>query len=195
MSIKNPASLSASPIISRRLFSKRALGALAGAASLSVVGHAAAQDVIDESLPASPRPEPSSSVAVEDPVVTVGGGQFVANFALSYVGYGYVWGGNSPAGFDCSGFTQFVILNSLGIDIGHSSHGQPGYGAWVDAGNLQPGDLVFFAGTFGPGVTHTGVYIGGGQFVHAENEGTGVTVSALWSDYYAAHYYGATRLW
>lgn len=54
---------------------------------------------------------------------------------------------------------------------------------------------VVLNGTFGDGISHTGVYIGDGQFVHAENEGTDVTISWLWSDYYAAHYYGATRLW
>jgi cell wall-associated NlpC family hydrolase len=121
-------------------------------------------------------------------------GQAIADFALDYVGYPYVWAGNTPAGFDCSGFTQYVILNTVGIDIGHSVPGQTGYGAWVDWEAWQPGDLVFFANTFSAGISHVGIYIGDGQFIHAENESTGVRISSLYSDYYSGHYYGAYRI-
>ena len=124
-----------------------------------------------------------------------GGGQFISNFALQFHGYSYVWAGNTPAGFDCSGFTQYVILNMLGIDIGHGVAGQTNYGAWVNWGDWQSGDLVYFAGTYRAGISHAGVYIGGGEFIHAENSGTGVVISSLYSDYYAGHYYGAYRLW
>jgi cell wall-associated NlpC family hydrolase len=121
-------------------------------------------------------------------------GDSIVAFALQYVGYPYVWAGNTPAGFDCSGFTQFVILNTIGIDIGHGLGGQPGAGAWVDAGALLPGDLVFFQNTYQPGLSHAGIYIGDGLFVHAENEGTGVVVTALWSDYYGSRFWGAVRV-
>jgi cell wall-associated NlpC family hydrolase len=121
-------------------------------------------------------------------------GQAIADFALDYVGYPYVWAGNTPAGFDCSGFTQYVILNAVGIDIGHGVPGQTGYGAWVDWGQWQRGDLVFFANTFSAGISHVGIYIGDGQFIHAENESTGVRISSLYSDYYSGHYYGAYRI-
>jgi cell wall-associated NlpC family hydrolase len=122
-------------------------------------------------------------------------GQAIVDFALQFQGYPYASAGNTPAGFDCSGFTQYVIINTLGIDIGHGVAGQTGYGAWVDWDAWQPGDLVYFAGTYRAGISHTGVYIGGGQFIHAENEGTGVVVSSIYSDYYSGHYYGAYRLW
>lgn len=121
-------------------------------------------------------------------------GQFIVDFAMQYYGYPYVWAGNGPGGFDCSGFTQYVILNTLGIDIGHDVAGQTNSGYWVDWGSWQPGDLVFFAGTYRSGISHVGIYIGDGQFIHAENEGTGVTISSVWSDYYSGHYYGAFRL-
>lgn len=121
-------------------------------------------------------------------------GDTIVAFALQYVGYPYVWAGNTPAGFDCSGFTQFVILNTVGVDIGHGIGGQPGAGAWVDAGALLPGDLVFFQNTYQPGLSHAGIYIGDGLFVHAENEGTGVVITALWSDYYGPRYWGAVRV-
>lgn len=180
-----------SSVMSRRLFTRRGVAALAAIAGGSLAGSAVAQDadVIDEGPTARSTAE---KVLAENPVRS---GQFIVDFALQYVGYPYVWGGNSAAGFDCSGFTQFVILNAVGYDIGHASGGQMNYGTWMDAADLQPGDLVFFAGTYGSGVSHTGVYIGDHQFVHAENPGTGVTISWLWSDYYGAHYCGAMRHW
>jgi cell wall-associated NlpC family hydrolase len=121
-------------------------------------------------------------------------GQAIADFALAYVGYPYAAGGNSPYGFDCSGFTQFVFINSLGIDIGHAVEGQPWSGAWVDWETWIPGDLIVFQNTYKAGISHVGIYIGDGLFVHAENEGTGVTISSIYSDYYIARYWGAARL-
>jgi len=188
---------SASPVLSRRLFARRAVAAAAVATGFGLATSAAAEEtglVQDEpTLPTQASLDSAfeESTTAESPR----SGQFISDFALQFVGYPYVWAGNSPAGFDCSGFTQYVILNTVGLDIGHASGGQMAYGSWVDAANLMPGDLVFFAGTYGPGVSHTGVYIGDGQFVHAENEGTGVTISWLWSDYYGAHYCGAMRHW
>ena len=130
-----------------------------------------------------------------EPAAQAGGGQYIADFALQFQGYSYVWAGNTPAGFDCSGFTQYVILNTVGVDIGHGVAEQTNDGAWVNWGEWRPGDLVYFAGTYRAGISHTGVYIGDGEFIHAENEGTGVVISSLYSDYYSGHYYGAYRLW
>lgn len=124
---------------------------------------------------------------------TSSSGQAIVDFALQFQGYPYVYAGNGPGGFDCSGFTQYVLLNVLGIDIGHGVAEQTNYGSWVDWGAWQPGDLVYFAGTYRAGISHTGIYIGDGQFIHAENEGTGVVISSIYSDYYAGHYYGAYR--
>lgn len=121
-------------------------------------------------------------------------GQSMVNFAMQYVGYPYAYAGEGPYAFDCSGFTKFVAQNTLGIDITHDMFTQIGMGTSVDRSGLVPGDLVFFANTFRPGLSHTGIYIGDGQFVHAENESTGVVVSDLNSDYYSSRWYGATRL-
>jgi len=121
-------------------------------------------------------------------------GQQIANYAMQYVGYPYAYAGEGPYAFDCSGFTKFVIQNTLGIDITHDMFTQIGMGQSVGMNELQPGDLVFFANTFRPGLSHTGIYIGGGQFVHAENESTGVRVSDLNSDYYGSRWAGGTRL-
>jgi hypothetical protein len=121
-------------------------------------------------------------------------GQQVASFAQQYIGYPYAYAGEGPYAFDCSGFAKFVIQNTLGIDITHDMFTQIGMGQSVGMGELQPGDLVFFQNTFRPGLSHVGIYIGGGQFVHAENEGTGVKVSDLNSDYYGSRWAGGTRL-
>ena len=121
-------------------------------------------------------------------------GNQIANFAMQYVGYPYAYAGEGPYAFDCSGFTKFVIQNTLGIDITHDMFQQIEMGQPVGMDELQPGDLVFFANTFRPGLSHNGVYIGNGQFVHAENESTGVKVSDLNSDYYGSRWAGGTRL-
>ncbi len=135
------------------------------------------------------QPAPASAAPVQ-----TGTGQNIVNFAMQYLGSPYVWAGNGPGGFDCSGFTQFVIANTVGIDIGQGVPGQTGYGAWVDWGTWAPGDLVFFANTYAAGLSHVGIYIGDGQFIHAENQSTGVTISSVYSDYYSGHYAGAYRI-
>jgi cell wall-associated NlpC family hydrolase len=158
--------------ISRRLFSKRLAGMIGAGALVAATGAGIAEQAAAQSVT----------------------GQDIANFALQYNGYAYVWAGNTPAGFDCSGFTQYVILSMLGIDITHSTELQMNYGYWVDWENWMPGDLIYFAGTWGSSISHTGVYVGDGQFIHAENETTGVRISSLYSDYYWGHYYGAIRM-
>src|SRR5439155_21723676 len=68
-------------------------------------------------------------------------------------------------------------------------------GAHIPISALQPGDTVFFANTYMPGLSHDGIYIGGGQFIHASDERTGVTISSINTSYWQSHYVGATRLW
>jgi len=152
------------------------------------VAETAAETIPADVLAAAAKTVPAATA----PAPSLGGS--IAGFAMGYVGYPYVAAGNGPGGFDCSGFTQFVMLNVVGIDIGHAVEGQPWNGAWVNWGAWAPGDLVFFANTYRPGISHTGIYIGDGLFVHAENEGTGVVVTSIYSAYYAARYYGAVRV-
>ncbi len=137
---------------------------------------------------------PEGTAAESSATYQNGTGSYIADYALQFQGYSYVWAGNTPSGFDCSGFTQYVIQNTLGVDIGHGTAGQLSHGTWVEWGNWQPGDLVYFAGTYRPGISHTGVYIGDGQIIHAANESTGVIISDLYSNYYSSHYYGAIRV-
>ncbi|HEY7034764.1 MAG TPA: C40 family peptidase, partial [Thermomicrobiales bacterium] len=121
-------------------------------------------------------------------------GQAIVDYAMHYLGYPYVWATHGPATFDCSGFTYWVVLHVLGEDIGTGTWTQSVAGRPVAYGDLQPGDLVFFQNTFEWGLSHVGIYIGTNQFIHAENEDTGVRISNLTSPYYASRWYGARRL-
>ena len=114
----------------------------------------------------------------------------LAREALAHRGARYIWGGTGRGGFDCSGFTQYLYAKR-GIKLPHSAKMQYGLGKAVSKKDLQEGDLVFF-NTRGP-LTHVGMYIGDGKFIHAANPRRGVTVDLLDSPYYAKRYEGARR--
>ncbi len=124
-----------------------------------------------------------------------GSGKKLAKEARKYKGDRYVYAGDSPKhGFDCSGLTMYVVDKILGMDITHSVKQQYKFGKTVRDGDWEPGDLVFFRKTDGPGLTHVGIYLGKNEFIHAENENTGVVITDIYSDYYQKHYAGARRL-
>ena len=120
------------------------------------------------------------------------GEQIVAK-AKTCLGVRYVWGGQSMKGFDCSGLVYYV-LKSVDYSPSRSSSEQYKMGSYVSKSKLQPGDLVFFAGTYKSGISHVGIYIGDGQFIHAPQSGDVVKISDLNSSYYKSHYYGARRI-
>jgi cell wall-associated NlpC family hydrolase len=123
-----------------------------------------------------------------------GNGRDVVRVAKKYKGAKYKWGGASPKGFDCSGFTWYVYQKATGMDITRGVKEQWNRGRSVGKNDWKPGDIVFFKNTFDRGLSHNGIYIGGDDFIHAENERTGVVISSLKSDYYSDHYAGARRL-
>ena len=101
----------------------------------------------------------------------------MVDYALSFVGGRYVWGGTDPhTGADCSGFTRYILSHAGGVSISRSSAEQAGEGRTVTADSMQPGDLLFYSN--GGGVNHVAMYIGNGQVVHASSSKTGIIVSA-----------------
>ncbi|OFW52473.1 MAG: hypothetical protein A2146_00930 [Actinobacteria bacterium RBG_16_67_10] len=113
----------------------------------------------------------------------------VVPIALQYLGIPYVWGGSSPStGFDCSGFIMYVFAQ-IGVSLPHHAASQFAYGTPVSQEQLAAGDLVFF-----DGLGHAGIYIGGGQFVHAPHTGDVVKISSLYDSWYAATWVGGRRL-
>jgi len=155
-------------------------------ARLAAQARAAAKQ---HSAPApAPTPAPSSSSGGSSssapPPATHSS---VVSIALQYLGVPYVWGGASPSGFDCSGLTMYAYAK-VGVYLPHNAAMQYGMGTPVARSQLAPGDLVFFNG-----LSHVGMYIGGGRFVHAPHTGDVVKISSLSEYWYAATYVGARR--
>jgi cell wall-associated NlpC family hydrolase len=111
--------------------------------------------------------------------------------AQKYMGVPYVWGGDTPTGWDCSGYTQYVMKES-GITIPRTAAEQYATGSAVNKNDLKIGDLVFFT-TYKAGASHVGFYMGDGKFIHASSVAKQVTINSLSEDYYTQHYIGARR--
>jgi cell wall-associated NlpC family hydrolase len=142
----------------------------------------AQNEVVDSTFGAEPvigvAPPPDGSRASQ-----------VIGIAMQYLGIPYVWGGISPSqGFDCSGLTSYVYAQ-IGVYLPHHAASQYNYGVPVAREDLQPGDLVFFNG-----LGHMGMYIGGGQFIHAPHTGDVVKISSLYDGWYSSTWVGARRV-
>lgn len=119
----------------------------------------------------------SSGTSVKVP--SAGNAQAIINEAYNHLGKAYVWGATGPNNFDCSGFTQYVFRKAAGVDITRTTYSQINVGTAVTRDQLQPGDLIFtHAG-------HVGIYVGGGNMIHAPQTGDVVKVSPV-TKFYAA---------
>lgn len=116
----------------------------------------------------------------------------VVGIAMKYQGYPYIFGGNTPSGFDCSGFVQWVY-SQVGISLPRTSFSQWNIGTHVQHNQLQPGDLVFFT-TEGVFANHVGIYLGGGEFISAATPGQGVVVQSLSNPFFAQAYDGSVQV-
>ena len=115
-------------------------------------------------------------------------GQRVVAIARKQLGTPYRFGGTSPSGFDCSGLVRYVYAE-VGVSLPHNAAQQYRYGSPVSRDRLEPGDLVFF-----DRLRHSGIYIGGGRFIHARQTGKHVSIASLDDGWYAKNWVGARRL-
>ncbi|MCW9024372.1 MAG: C40 family peptidase [Gammaproteobacteria bacterium] len=114
--------------------------------------------------------------------------------AHSLIGTPYRYGGSSPkSGFDCSGLVQYTF-KQVGIDLPRTSRSQHKEVFPINRRNLQPGDLLFFRARHEHYVSHVGIYIGEGKFIHAPSRGKKVSINRLNQRYWRKYYYGAGRV-
>lgn len=120
----------------------------------------------------------------------------VVSFAKSKLGKPYVWGAQGPNSFDCSGFTYYVFKSKAKITIPRTSSAQSKYGTYVSKSNLRAGDLVFFDtnGSNNGNVSHAGIYIGSGKFIHASSTQKKVVISDLSSGHYSRAFVNGRRV-
>jgi cell wall-associated NlpC family hydrolase len=120
----------------------------------------------------APAPAPAPATAIAANAVSSGSANAVIANAKQYLGVPYVWGGSTPSGFDCSGFVSYVY-RSVGINLPRTSSAQQNVGTRISLNQLQPGDLVFKDSP----AYHVGIYIGGGQYIHAPQTGDVVKIA------------------
>ncbi|MEN6414288.1 MAG: NlpC/P60 family protein [Veillonellales bacterium] len=144
-----------------------------------VVGTQTYRALMGRDIPAS-RGDRSSSLA-----------RRLVQTSLYYRGVPYAFGGTTPDGFDCSGFTRYIFAQ-VGVYLPRAADEQYDVGRWVSYNSLQPGDLVYFS-TYAPGASHVGIYLGDGQFISATSS-RGVAVSSLDGGYWGPRYIGARRV-
>ena len=116
-------------------------------------------------------------------------GERAVDVACDYIGTPYVYGGSSPSGFDCSGFTSYVY-RQLGISLPRIADSQRGAGSYVSSDELESGDLVFFGS--GGYANHVGMYVGDGDYIHSPQTGSSVRIDSLSE---RSNYMGACRPW
>lgn len=136
--------------------------------------------------PTTTQVTPNTPVIENTPTSSTGSS--VVAYARQFIGCKYVYGGTTPSGFDCSGFTQYVYRH-FGINLNRTAAAQYSNGKPVTS--LQVGDLVMFGKS---GINHVGIYIGGNSFVHAANRQQGVRIDSLSTGYYKTNYVGARRI-
>ena len=133
---------------------------------------------VKDSVGSRSTAETASSSAIGDQIV---------DYAKQFLGVPYVYGGNGPNCFDCSGFTKYVYAH-FGVTLNRTATDQLANGTSVSKSQLQPGDLVFFRANTTKPVSHVGIYIGNGQFIHASTNTYSVQIDRLDTGYYAGVY-------
>lgn len=119
-------------------------------------------------------------------------GQAIVDFAKTFIGVPYVYGGTSPLGFDCSGLVYYVYKN-FGVDLYRTAHQQSQNGVIVDRSELEVGDIILFSRDKSY-INHVGIYVGAGEFIHAPQTGRNVEITSMSGGYYDECYFGARRI-
>ncbi|MCI2253863.1 NlpC/P60 family protein [Domibacillus sp. PGB-M46] len=120
-------------------------------------------------------------------------GESIVAYGKKFMGVPYVFGGTTPSGFDCSGFTQYIYRNAANISLPRTAEQQYNVGTAVSKSDLQVGDLVFFANTYKAGISHVGVYAGGNMVLNATSS-QGIALVSLSNTYWGPKYAGAKRV-
>jgi cell wall-associated NlpC family hydrolase len=136
---------------------------------------------------AAPDPFGDGAKPAPQAVVLPTTGDEAVTIALRFLGTPYVWAGASPSGFDCSGFVMYVY-GRLGVGLPHSSWMLWDVGKPVERRDLEAGDIVFFNG-----LSHVGIYMGAGRFIHSPHTGDVVRISSFSEDWYGSTFDGARR--
>ncbi|MBM6641277.1 C40 family peptidase [Lacticaseibacillus paracasei] len=170
------AQLAASEDAAKAAAATAAVAATPSASSTSTASSSAASSSANTSTTsASSSASASQAPASNTSSVSVSGGSIASN-AAKYIGVPYVYGGTSPSGFDCSGLIYYAAKEA-GINLPRTSQAQSTLGSYVSVSDLQAGDLVFWGGV--GSAYHVGIYIGGGQYVHAPAPGQSVTIQSM----------------
>ena len=178
------AQLAASEDAAKAAAATAAVAATPSASSTSTASSSAASSSVNTSTNTSTTSASSSASASQAPAsnnssVSVSGGSIASN-AAKYIGVPYVYGGTSPSGFDCSGLIYYAAKEA-GISLPRTSQAQSTLGSYVSVSDLKAGDLVFWGGV--GSAYHVGIYIGGGQYLHAPAPGQNVTIQSM--EYFA----------
>lgn len=142
-----------------------------GYVGASFINRTASATTTDNTKAASTAKQADVKTAVGDTTPSATGNK-VADYAQTLLGTRYTWGGSSTSGFDCSGFTQYVYKNALGVDIPRVSRAQATVGSAVSTSSMKVGDLLYFDTTGSGTTSHVGIYLGNGKFIHASGTAT-----------------------
>lgn len=132
------------------------------------------------------RKETQTNNTQKEEKTSAGNASEICSYAKQYLGSKYVYGGTTPSGFDCSGFTQYVYKH-FGVSLNRTAEAQASNGTAVSKSNLKAGDLVIFT-------SHVGIYLGDGTFIHAANPQKGVIITSLSDSYYVKNYITSRRV-
>ncbi len=163
-----------------------------GYVASNLLSESKAQETVTSRGSTTTRKQAETTKTEETTTTSSGKGGTVVETAKNFIGYRYVYGASGPNSFDCSGFTSYVF-KLHGVSLSRTAKGQYSNGTAVARADLQPGDLVMFGPSLS-GINHVGIYIGGGQIVHAANPSRGVTIDTINSGYYNNNYVGARRV-